>query len=102
MLGDNAYLILDNDWRLKTAVYIAGIQVYGKQVRKLQPPARFAAGHTELVKCANALDTAMDYFMAGLDQLDGSKISQGTIYLEIANAAQNTRVTALLLSAAPK
>ena len=46
MLEDKAYLILDNDWRLKTAVYIAGIQVYGKQIRELQPPARFAASHT--------------------------------------------------------
>ncbi|MBI3741690.1 MAG: SH3 domain-containing protein [Chloroflexi bacterium] len=85
--SDNPALILDNVWTLKTAYNITLIKDSGTRLRKLKPPTRFASSHASLIEAANHYDKAMDLLVAGIDNLDASKLQKSIAEMSLGNAA---------------
>lgn len=85
--GQNAALLLNADWRLKTAIYLASIQMQGQALRKISPPGRFVAMHGELLAAAGHLDAMVTLYAEGVDEVNGAKLEAAAARMNQGNAA---------------
>ena len=85
--GKNALLMLDESWKLKTAIYLVSLKLQGQELRKLQPPARFAEVHALLLVAAGHFDRSAEFYADGVDQLSGDKLGQAVAEMRLGSAA---------------
>lgn len=72
--SENPYLIMSDEWKITTAVYLAAMRVAGDKVRELKPPARFVAVHADLLEAAGYYDQVVRYYGEGVDEMDAAKL----------------------------
>lgn len=85
--GANPQLLLDDDWKLKAAVYLATIQVDGDRIRALTPPLRYADVHAELLTAVGHYDNTAKFYAQGVDEINSTKLDQGIQSMQLGNAA---------------
>lgn len=85
--SDNPYLILSDDWKLTTALYLAQIRVTNSDVRALEPPARFVAVHADLLEAADYYDLVVKYYSEGVDEMDANKLNLAAANMNLGTLA---------------
>lgn len=93
--SENPYLIINDEWKITTAVYLAAMQVAGDNVRALDPPARFVPVHADLLEAAEHYDLVAQYYAEGVDDLDSTKLQLATAEMQLGSAAIQRATTKL-------
>ncbi|MEM4203733.1 MAG: hypothetical protein QXS54_06660 [Candidatus Methanomethylicaceae archaeon] len=82
-VGENPYLLLDNDWRTQSTAVIAAIRRLNARVRSIDPPYRFLEVHRYMIDSANHFDKFADLFIQGLEDFDSDKIMQANTEMQL-------------------
>lgn len=96
-VGDDPALILNEDWKITTAVFLASIRVANDQVRSQNPPEEFRAVHDELLVAADHFETMTELYAAGVDEISVEKLAGASESMQLGNEAVQ-RATALLVA----
>ncbi len=84
-VSDNPELLLDENWRVKTALNVVLIKDCNKRVRALKPPTKYTVSHASMIEAANHFDKAMDSLVYGLDNLDVDSLKQALDQIALGN-----------------
>lgn len=87
MAADNPYLILTDEWKIATVVYLVGLQTANERIRELEPPARYVAVHRDMLEAADYFDLAAEYYIEGVDDIDSNKMQLATVNMQLGTAA---------------
>jgi len=98
--GKNPVLIIDAQWRLKTAATLATWDLLGAQLRALTPPARFVDAHKEVLAASAHYEKAGDLVADGIDQVDAGLLAQGNAEIALGQQAIN-RAAGMIRSLSP-
>jgi hypothetical protein len=93
--GSDPNLILDEEWKITTAAFLAAIRVANDQVRALTPPDQFQAAHGELLVAAEHFETMTTLFAEAVDEISLEKFSGAGESMRLGSEAVQ-RATALL------
>lgn len=93
--GNDPTVILDDEWRLATAVNLGSILTAGEMLRKIDPPAKYSEAHTEFLAAATHYDNFVDLYSRGLDDVNVDLINAAVDELQLGTAAM-ARSTAIL------
>jgi len=101
-MSENTYLVLDNDWKMKTGIALGMLSVSADRFRNITPPEKFAAVHENLMNLADETDLMTQAYAQGIDNIDPSAIERSMIHLKNMTTYMNA-VTAELekLNSAP-
>lgn len=76
-VGDDISLLRNDEWTLRTAGAVAGIQAASQRVIEREDvPPRFQEFHSQFVEAATLYDESMTAYVEGIDELDASKIEE--------------------------
>ena len=87
--GENAWLILNDEWKLEMAVGLAIWQICGDRIRALKAPSRLQGIHQNLVEATKHIDRAGTLLAQGIDEIDADKINGATEEMLLGNAYIN-------------
>lgn len=85
--GEDVTLLLDDDWKLRMALYMALLKVEGEAVRGLTAPVRFGPMHAEMLIAAEHFDRSADLMAGGIDAFDVEAIGLATREMNEGTAA---------------
>lgn len=85
--GNNPTLILDDEWRTKTAMTLAMFTWLADEVRTLTPPTRMADLHTDVLAAAAHYEKVATLAADGIDQLDADLLRQATTEMQLGQEA---------------
>lgn len=95
LAGANVALMFDEDWRIKTAVYLVLLKNAEPGLKKITPPARFRPVHQELLKAGKASTQAADLYASAVDEVSPEKMEAASRKMNEVTTAIN-RATALM------
>lgn len=87
LASDDPTVIIDNDWKVDTVVYLTMLKLANDRVRGLEPPARFADAHAEMLTAADHFDLSVQYYAEGVDELDANKLDLAATNMQLGNEA---------------
>jgi len=93
--GDTPALMIDDEWRGVTTVYLAAIRLAGEQARELNPPEKFQESHAELLIAAGHFDMMTTLYAEGVDEFSVDKLNRAAESMLLGNEAIQ-RATALI------
>ena len=85
--GADLTIMLDDDWKLKTAIGLASLQASSKQIQDLTAPSRFKAVHAELLVAADHFIQMTSLYAKGVDEISADKMGLALDHLNLGNAA---------------
>ena len=80
LVSNDPVVITQRDWKAKTALYLANMQLYVSAVKDLSAPPSVKHIHELYLKSVDALQSAIDFYTYGLDNLDGDAILESGAY----------------------
>ena len=89
LAADDLTILMNNEWIESTGTVLAVISATNEVVRSVDPPDRFRSAHAEFENAAVDLDTMIDYYIEGVDDLDIDLIMTAATYLNNANVHIN-------------
>lgn len=92
------YLMIDEDWKLATAMCLASFTIAGEMIQEINPPVQYVQLHEQLVEAVAHYDRFVELYAAGIDDLDANLVDAAVTELEQGNAAM-WHATALLEAA---
>ncbi len=88
-------LMVNDEWKLTTATFLAAIRVANDQVRALNPPDQFQEVHDELLVAADNFETMTTLYAEGVDEIDPEKLAGAAESMQLGNEAVQRATTAL-------
>ena len=96
--GENPALILEDDWRTRTAVALGVIKGEVTEIRKLKAPARFADVQAELLVAAGHFEKMTTLYAEAIDEMDGDKMTRALNSLTAGTESLNAATAKLELA----
>lgn len=84
--GNNAYLILDEDWRADVVLYMVVLEWVLESIEGLTPPPVFAGSHNLMLMAVDEYRLFMGAARSGIDNLDVDALLRAQAHLEEAVA----------------
>ena len=85
--GSTPALMLDDEWKSTTAIYLGAIRAANDLVRGLDPPEQFREVHGELLVAAEHFDTMTTLYAEGVDEISAGKLDGAAESLQLGNEA---------------
>ncbi len=95
-VASDVSLLFNDEWKIRTAVYLAGLTMAGESLRELKPPARLEEVHADLLEAADHFDRVVTNYSQGIDEIDADKINQAAASLELGSQAMDNAAEKLV------
>jgi hypothetical protein len=99
--GTDPLLIFNDDWLIKTGVYLAGLTLAGESLRELDPPERFHEVHEDMLEAAGYFDLVVKYYAEGVDEVDPDKLNLASTNMLLGAESVSTATDKLVLLTQP-
>ena len=82
LMGSNPSVITREDWQVKTVLHLVAMQIYVNEVKELSAPPSVKYIHELHLQSVDALQSAIDSYTYGLDNLDIDALFESAALLE--------------------